>query len=60
MIKSEQAADDSGAYTLKSLAGLKRCDVSAVLKDSEMNFCSFLFLFQTYSEFNFTERTMLI
>lgn len=66
MIKTEQAADDSGVYTLQSLAGLNCCDMSAVLKDSEflvmVNFCSFFFffLFQTYNASNFTERMMLI
>lgn len=49
MIKTEQAADDSGVYTLQSLAGLNCCDMSAVLKDSEflvmVNFCSFFFFF---------------
>lgn len=38
MIKTEQAADDSGVYTLKSLASLNCCDKPDAFKDSETTF----------------------
>lgn len=38
MIKTEQATDDSGVYTLRILASLNCCDKPAVFKDSEITF----------------------
>lgn len=44
MIKTEQAADDSGVYTLKSLDSWNCCDMPAVFKDSEITFVFIYFI----------------
>lgn len=38
MIKTEQAADESDAHTLKSQASWNCCDKPAIFKDSEITF----------------------
>jgi len=60
MIKTEQAADNSGVCTLKSLARLNCCDKPAVFKDSEIAFVFIYFILQMHSEFHFTKRMMLV
>lgn len=61
MIKIDQAADESGVYTLKSLTSWNYWDKLAALKDTETTFGFIYFISsKKNSEFHFTERIMLV
>lgn len=52
MIKIDQAADESGVYTLKRLTSWNYWDKLAVLKDTEIPFG---FIYFISSKFHFSE-----